>query len=382
MKQGQSTIIGSMAFTGDIFIPGGINRMYFSPRLENILASCQIRACNMEAPIKGVGEKQLKAGPHLHQSAAAPEILEDAGFNLINLANNHICDFGLQALIKTKEAFSVPTTGAGRSFAEAGRAETITVGGVKVAFLSFGEAEFGAIIEDGGGFAWINHPQTDEMIVETKKQNDILVVQVHAGVEQTEIPLPEWRTRYKTLIDLGADAIIASHPHVPQGWEEYKGKPIFYSLGNFFFANDNKHPLWNKGLLVKIDICSDLSLAYKCMGIERKGDKVDTLESEEFSKYLSHLCDSLTEPVYTALINKIAVDLWNRHYRRHYENAINGVSRFNITHLLKFIKRLLSGKGMNIPVLIHNTRIESHYWIVRRALNQLYIKECKYGNKL
>ena len=382
MKQGQSTIICSMAFAGDIFIPSGINPIYFSPRLENILASCQIQACNMEAPIEGVGEKQLKAGPHLHQSATAPAILESAGFNLISLANNHICDFGLQALIKTKEAFRVPTIGAGRSFAEANRAKTITVSGAKVAFLSFGEAEFGAIIENEGGFAWINLPQTDEMIVETKKQNDILIVQVHAGVEQTEIPLPEWRARYKTLIDLGADAVIASHPHVPQGWEEYKGKPIFYSLGNFFFATDNKHPLWNKGLLVKIDICSDLSLTYECIGIERKDDKVDILESEEFSKYLSHLCDSLAEPVYTALMNKIAIVLWNRHYRRHYENSINGVSRFNILHLLKFIKRLLSGKGMNIPVLIHNIRIESHYWIVRRALNQLYIKECKYGNKL
>ncbi len=60
------------------------------------------------------------------------------------------------------------------------------------------------------GYAWINHNRTNEIIKKSAFECDYLLVQVHAGVEEINIPLPEWRARYKELIDLGASAVICS----------------------------------------------------------------------------------------------------------------------------------------------------------------------------
>ena len=62
---------------------------------------------------------------------------------------------------------------------------------------------------------------------------------LHDGIEYIDIPLPEQRERYRDFVDYGADGVFVHHPHVPQGWEVYKGRPIFYSLGNFFFNSKN-----------------------------------------------------------------------------------------------------------------------------------------------
>ena len=81
----------------------------------------------------------------------------------------------------------------------------------------------------------------------------MLIVQVHAGVELLDVPIPEWRAKYRQLIDLGADVVIAHHPHVMQGIEEYKGKLICYSLGNFYFDYPSNHPQWNTGAMLTLD---------------------------------------------------------------------------------------------------------------------------------
>jgi len=89
--------------------------------------------------------------------------------------------------------------------------------------------------ENSSGFAWINHPKSNKIVGESKKKVDFLIIQIHAGEEDLHLPQPEWRKRYKEIINLGADLIIGHHPHIPQPVEFYKGKMIVYSLGNFYF---------------------------------------------------------------------------------------------------------------------------------------------------
>ena len=64
-----------------------------------------------------------------------------------------------------------------------------------------------------------------------------MVVLIHWGIEREEKPQEYQRALAKRYIDAGADLVIGSHPHVLQGIEYYKGKPIFYSLGNFVFGS-------------------------------------------------------------------------------------------------------------------------------------------------
>lgn len=367
--------IARIAFAGDVYIPEGVDRLTLSSELAELLGGCQVRSCNFEAPVGGCGKPSVKIGLCLSQAQNAPQLVEQAGFNLVSLANNHIFDYGADALKATMAAFNAPTIGAGTSADEAFKPHFATVDGCKLGFLSMGEAEFGAITDDGAGFAWVNHPLANGAVKRAKAECDVLLVQVHAGVEQIDIPLPEWRWRYRELVDMGADAVIGGHPHVAQGWETYRGKPILYSTGNFFFATDRRHPQWNKGLLAIVTIGRrDLAVGVECVPICRKGNVVDIDGGAEAASRLQSLCRMLDEPRYTATANRIAVELWNGRYRRYYENGVNGVGRFNIVRLLKFAKRLLTGQTLNVAFMLHNIRIESHLWIVRRALNQLYSK--------
>ena len=99
------------------------------------------------------------------------------------------------------------------------------------------EAEFGCFTEvcNRGGYAWLNHHLLDDAVVELSRQVDIVILVARSGVEHVDIPLPEWRSRYKRLCDLGVDVVFGHHPHVPQGYEAYNQSLIFYSLGNFYF---------------------------------------------------------------------------------------------------------------------------------------------------
>ena len=117
---------------------------------------------------------------------------------------------------------------------------------------------------EGLGCAYINDFRVNHDIVEAKKQVDYLFILPHDGIEYIDVPLPETIARYRDFIDWGADCVLGSHPHCPQGWEDYKGKPIFYSLGNFFFNSKEdtlyrawNRPHWYEGMCVIISISDD-----------------------------------------------------------------------------------------------------------------------------
>ena len=74
-------------------------------------------------------------------------------------------------------------------------------------------------------------------IAECHASGDKVVVLIHWGIERDEMPQEYQRALARRYIDAGADLVIGSHPHVLQGIEYYKGKPIFYSLGNFVFGS-------------------------------------------------------------------------------------------------------------------------------------------------
>ena len=74
-------------------------------------------------------------------------------------------------------------------------------------------------------------------IAECHASGDKVVVLIHWGIERDEMPQEYQRALARRYIDAGADLVIGSHPHVLQGIEYYKGKPILYSLGNFVFGS-------------------------------------------------------------------------------------------------------------------------------------------------
>ena len=159
--------------------------------------------------------------------------------------------------------------------------------------------------------AWVCDSNVKELIKEAKCKVDILFVCPHAGIEDIYVPLPEWREKYREFVDCGADAVIASHPHTPQGWEVYKDKYIYYSLGNFCFDLGVKSSelYFDIGLYVEIEIenkrirCDQCAVKYNNSTVEIDNSKktkshinyVNSLliDEKEYNDYLDRMCERL-----------------------------------------------------------------------------------------
>jgi poly-gamma-glutamate capsule biosynthesis protein CapA/YwtB (metallophosphatase superfamily) len=172
---------------------------------------------------------------------SAVEVLKSGGVDIVNLANNHAMDYqgpGLQETLKTLEKAGIHSVGAGMEITEARRPKIIDVKGQRIAYFGYYTADYHAA---GDGIPGTNHgfeTRIAEDIQAVRDEVDWIVVNFHWGVELANYP-EIWQSELAYFtIDQGADAIVGHHPHVLQGAEIYKGRPIAYSLGNFIFGGN------------------------------------------------------------------------------------------------------------------------------------------------
>nr|WP_243009238.1 CapA family protein [Clostridium sp. AM58-1XD] len=171
-------------------------------------------------------------------------IFQKMGIDGVTLANNHALDFGQDALMDSAavlDAAGILHTGAGENLDQAKEAVTVNIRGMNIAVIGatrvIPESSWAAGKNHTGMLATYDPAVLLEEIKELKEKNDYVIVFVHWGVERDEIPQDYQRILGQQYIDAGADLVIGSHPHVLQGIEYYKGKPIVYSLGNFVFGS-------------------------------------------------------------------------------------------------------------------------------------------------
>lgn len=171
---------------------------------------------------------------------AASKSLRNAGFNVLNLANNHAMDFGQSAISETRSSLyreGISIFGAGEDINEACKPSIITVKGLRFAFLGFGVAHSSLVYADlqRGGIAPIRLDYIKKGIQTALSRADVVIVSVHWGKEYDSFPSETQKKIAHQLVDWGADMVLGHHPHVLQGIEMYKNRPIAYSLGNFIF---------------------------------------------------------------------------------------------------------------------------------------------------
>lgn len=358
-----------LSFFGD-FVCKDPSQLSLDTGFSQLISESDILALNFEAPVKCSGKPITKSGPSIYQSKDSPAYLEDIGFNVIQLANNHIMDYGEEGVKQTIQSFKkAHVIGAGEK-EKAYSSAIIDVKGVKVGLLSLVQKEFGALddfsIGDDIGTAWINYHRVDEIICETRQLCDVLVVLPHAGIENVDIPLPEWRLRYKHFIDMGADAVVASHPHVPQGWEIYKDKYIFYSLGNFFFFKPGfEHASKaNEGLAVSLCITEDKHITAQVFHTQFTDTAIRQYTDIERDKYLCSLL--LDKSKYQECLNIVMDGLWND-YQLYMLRGLGSMSlKTSWNTFIHSAYGML--KGMDVPMLLNNFQCESHRWAIERIL--------------
>lgn len=255
-------------FAGDFCSKPSTSLITVSDELKQLMSKCNLRVVNFEVPLKPNVDLPKQSRERFFQNDDAPAFLKGLGFDLFSIANNHTFDWDEYGFKKTKSMLGDQAFGAG-TYDEAYRVKIVEIKGVKIGFLAVCFAAYKGVFDDvmnheGLGCAYINDLKVNHVIIDAKKEVDYLFVLPHDGIEYIDAPLPESIARCRDFIDYGADGVIASHPHCPQGWETYKGKPIFYSLGNFFFNSKENtlyraynRPHWYEGRCAIITISED-----------------------------------------------------------------------------------------------------------------------------
>ncbi len=360
-----------IVFAGD-FVLQHPDSFEVSMEIKSIISSADYSVINFEAPISVDNQPSLKSGPSISQSPFSPGIVMDMGFKMVCLSNNHMYDFGDAGVNKTKTAFSGIDIIGCATYDEVYSLKIVSINEKRIGFLSGCHMEFG-IFDDVDPVnrnlcSWINSRRLDDAIEKGRKEVDYLFVISHAGIEDIDQPLPEWRKRYKDILDLGADCVIASHPHIIQGFECYKGKFIFYSLGNFFFESHQAPIHWNTGMLLQLNIDRD-NVSPHFWFVENKSGHL-TIRND-YDDHFKEVCACLNdEKLYLEQIERYVAQLYEMY--RGYFCSVFGIPRINngLKRNLSLLKSALSGE-INYPLWLNLIRCESHRWLLQRSITAL-----------
>lgn len=236
----------SLIFVGDIMVaetPGELiarGEDPFQP-FAALLSSHDVRIGNLECVVATTGTAEEK--PYTFRADPRTLPVLKRHFDAVSLANNHSGDFGKAAFaeqLALMDKAGLPYFGGGRDATAAHAPWIVERNGVRIALLGYVEFKPRSFEADASrpGVAWSGEDDdVIEDIVAARRVHraDIVIPFMHWGWEDEPDPSPRLRAFARRMIDAGADMVVGGHPHVTQGAEYYRGKPIIYSLGNFLF---------------------------------------------------------------------------------------------------------------------------------------------------
>lgn len=245
----------TISLAGDVLLGSWIGKHmdthgvdYPWENVKAVFLSSDLSLINLECSVGTAGEAQDKE----FTFRAKPETLKglvNAGIKGVNLGNNHTLDFGRECFRQTLnnlEEHGLKYTGGGRDIESAYEPAVWEINDIKIGFIGFSRvtphvdwyaAENRAGIVNGYDS---NSPNMVKAVQQAKEKVDFLIVSLHWGVQLADYPSENDAAIAKELIDNGADCIMGHHPHVLQGIEFYKDRPIVYSLGNFIFGTKSE----------------------------------------------------------------------------------------------------------------------------------------------
>jgi poly-gamma-glutamate synthesis protein (capsule biosynthesis protein) len=203
-----------------------------------VLRRADLRIVNCECALTSATTPVWKSGAVFKGEPAHVSGLTAVPFEVACLANNHVLDYGVAGLresLRVLHRHGIKTVGAGLTEEEAYAPLTQSVNKQTIHIVNISEGEDLTASQGGPGvFGW-DIPRATALVRTCKKRGGVVIVIAHAGLEYVPYPPLYVVSAFRALIDAGADCVIGHHPHVPQGIEQWRGRPILYSLGNFVF---------------------------------------------------------------------------------------------------------------------------------------------------
>ncbi len=300
----------TLCFAGDINLDESVattrllktstNGIYdcISPELISIMQQADLMCLNNEFTYSTNGSPMKGKTYTFRAHPDRVSVLQEMGVDIVTLANNHVYDYGKQAFLDTLttlENANIDYFGAGKNLEEAMTPVYYDIDGRTIAFVGASCAEKNKLTPQAtetepGILRCYDTALFLETIKEADANADFVIAVVHWGTEYSTKLEDSQLTTGKAYLDAGADAIIGGHSHCLQGMEFYNGKPIIYSLGNYWFGPRNLD-----GMLINLRFYGDDTASHvevEVVPAIQKGAKTQIVtEASEMERIFSHLED-------------------------------------------------------------------------------------------
>ena len=238
----------SLVAVGDIMVGGRAKRLirhhgaeYPFRATEPLLRRAAIVLGNLEGPLARIARRE----PRNHSYRLGPDVgfaLKRIGIHVLTLANNHLLDCGRAGVLETLDALAqagIDVVGAGVDERAAHVPVVRQAGDWRVGLLGYYWNRRCAATRRLPGSAMDPFAALEADIGALRQRVDRVVVTFHWGIPYEREPSAEDRAKARFAVDCGADVVVGHHPHVIQPFEIHRGRPIFYSIGNFAFGSGN-----------------------------------------------------------------------------------------------------------------------------------------------
>ena len=363
---------------GDVYPAGKIQTAFTEGRAADIfhdllpeVEGADLSIVNLECPLISRETPIAKAGPVLGAPKECIRGFAEAGWDVLNLANNHSFDHGAEGLretIRTIRDAGLEPLGAGENILEAQRPLVKEIKGERVVIFSMAEHEFSFAEEDIPGANPLDLINVVHAIREHKRDG-IFIVLVHGGNEYYPYPSPEMVRRCRFMVEMGADAVVCCHAHCPLPWETYHDKPIVYGLGNLVFeALGRQSDSWRQGYLARLTV-EDGHVGFEpipySQSLDRPGASWMTEDAE--SRLLMEL-QKRGEQVRDA---EFLRNTWVEHCRQlrtSYLAMLHGYNRLSL-RLLKLVPAILRRKAILRSLLL--VQCETHQEVLNGVFREV-----------
>jgi poly-gamma-glutamate capsule biosynthesis protein CapA/YwtB (metallophosphatase superfamily) len=340
--------------------------------LSAVLKSADLALANLEGPLVGKPSPITKIGPHHTFSEDSIKGIRAAGFQLLNLGNNHTMDHGwagLQNSIRLCNENGLMHVGAGENLEAASKIWIQEIKGVRLAIMSLTEHEFGLASLSSPGTNPLDTIEFVRAIQAHRDKWDCLVILLHAGNEYYQYPRPSLQRLCRFMIEQGAAAVICQHSHCVGAQEHYRNGYIIYGQGNLL-CEDPSQPCEREGVLVTLRISKNAPVAVELTPFTheagRPGPKLMTApQRQQLLTDLEKRSAEIQNPEFVA-------QKWDEFCQRtpyNYLGLLHGYPKRmrELDQKFPFIKRLHSPERR--LMLLHLLRCQSHHEAIMTALN-------------
>ncbi len=252
--EAEVTIAGDICFAEDGYVLDKYDTVNdlsqcISPYLLELMNQTDVFYLNHEYCVSERGEKLPNKYYTFRAKPERMKLLQEMSTDIVSLANNHVYDYGPEAMLDTLQYLTnvdIPYVGGGANLEEATESIYFIVNGMKIGFVAASNAEVNKrtpqATEDSPGILRAYDTTLYNQVIQVAAdQCDYLIAYMHWGTEDSNYLNELQQEQGREFLNSGADIVVGGHPHVLQGMEYVDGKPIVYSLGDFWFNKETKY---------------------------------------------------------------------------------------------------------------------------------------------